>query len=333
MASKLLLLTALSSVVDCRPSSEPARQHVRRGVPQGSITIIGNTTSNLPNIYRDGGGGGKINGDNIMMFSDGLYTSSGYPADDMSNVLGFTSNSIACSNCDGQGLTSLQDFGTTDTGPKQQVPFIDGENPTDTAVWPNQNIASLCGGTCGVSFPQVIDRNAFKAGQDGLLYNTGVKIGLTGFGPAVERPQKALFNRGEPLFGTFATMVGVDGYLYMFATITKTSAQSNGLKMARVPVDLWADRSQYQYWDGSTWSMQMPAYADPSANILMYSQNGFGTEYGPGTGDIWYSPPHGLYVMVFQADDAALDNSGMLFSTSFFSPPLCECMHALFSNG
>lgn len=46
--------------------------------------------SSSPNVYRDGGGGGKIGGKNIMVFSDTTTTAGGAQG----SMKGFTSNSI-----------------------------------------------------------------------------------------------------------------------------------------------------------------------------------------------------------------------------------------------
>ncbi|KAM7211181.1 hypothetical protein V8F06_013440 [Rhypophila decipiens] len=256
-----------------------------------NIQSLGTTTSNLPNIYRDGGGGGKISGINFIIFSDGLYTSGGVPKSDNSNLLNFSSNSLAASNYDGRAIQDLFDFGTPHKGPKQQIPYYynGGENDFTTAIWPNQGITTLCGDICGVSFPSVINRTAISAGQDSR------SISLTAYGPVVTRPTQRLFVRGEPLFGGFGTLVGTDGYLYLFAAITKTADNSNGLKMARVRQNAFADRSQYQYWNGNSWSSKMPEF--------------LGTLYGPGTGDLFYSAYLGQYVLMFQADDAAIDRN------------------------
>jgi hypothetical protein len=313
MAASLLVMALFSGLVKSVPtlssrSSDPLN-------PMPSIQPLGRTTSNLPNIFRDGGGGGRIGGKDFLIFSDGIYTSDGrVPASDnsLANWANFTSNSIACSNCDGRGVTSLQDFGTAAKGPYQQVPFFyrGGEDDHKTAVWPNQGIATLCGGDCGVSFPVVVNRTETDASKMDL-YNTGIGISLTGYGPVVTRPTQALFRRGEPLFGSFATLVGIDGYLYVFATITKTTKASGGLKMARVPQGSWSDRSQYQFWSGSAWTAAVPAYDDGGeANILTWSEDGFGTQYGPGTGDLFYSQHYGRYILMFTSDNPALDPNG-----------------------
>lgn len=56
----------------------------------------------------------------------------------------------------------------------------------------------------------------------------------------------------------------------------------------------------------------MPAYADGgAANIFSYLQEFLSTLYGPGTGNLFYSAYLGQYVLMFQANDAAIDRNGM----------------------
>ena len=306
----LLALIALFLLPNCKASL--ALQPRAKLPPQTNVKFIGRTTSNLPNIFRDGGGGGKINGLNFMIFSDGIYTTNGQvPAKDFSNWANFSSNSIACSNFDGKGITSLTDFGTPEQGPWEQIPFFEanGENNSDNGIWPDQGFATLCNGTCGVSFPLVVDRSLTGQGKDGAIYNTGIEVQLSAYRLLVSRPTQTLFKAGEPLYGTFGTLVGIDGYLYTFAAITKT-AKGNGLKMARVPQGDWDDRSKYEFWTGRKWTTSIPAYDDASSNIFSWSEGLLGTQFGPGTGDLVFSDYYEHYLLFFVSDAAALDPTG-----------------------
>jgi hypothetical protein len=227
------------------------------------------------------------------------------PAKNFSNWANFTSNSIACSDFDSQGITSLTDFGTTEKGPWQQIPYFynNGENDSKNGIWPDQGFATLCNGSCGISFPLVIDRTDEVGGNGaGPLYNTGISIELTAFGPLVSRPVQTLFKNGQPLFGTFSTLVGIDGYFYAFAAITKTP-KSNGLKVARVPQGSWC-------WTGREWVSSIPAYDEAGANILSWSEDMFGSQFGPGTGDLFFSNYYEHYLLIFISDALALDPNG-----------------------
>ncbi|KAK3331505.1 hypothetical protein B0H66DRAFT_98761 [Apodospora peruviana] len=276
-----------------------------------SVVSLGFLTSNYPNIYRDGGGGGQVNGLNLIMFSDGMYTSGGVPNDN--NLRNFTSNSIAVSGYQGAPIQAMTDFGTADKGPKQQIPYFynNGENDLATGIWPNQNLVTLCDGHCAVSFPEVIARDPNHDGMSiASLYNTAVKIEVGAYGPVVTRPTMALFRAGEPLFGTFCALGGIDGYIYTFARITESTPAANGLKLARVPWGGFADRSQYRYWNGAAYVAQMPAYHDGGkSNVFNWTQEAFGKNFGPGYGEIFWSQVYQKYLLLFQSANAAGDNN------------------------
>ena len=330
------------------PLSDPV--HVDSKFSSVRGRSFGQQISNFPHIFRDGGGGGTVNGQHIIMFADGTYTR-GLPPTDLSRMVSFVSNSIGVLGSNTSATTSIArvtDAGTPDRGPDQAIPFFtsQGETPHDTAVWPNCNVATVVEADAstrdvyGVSFPEVIDRNAFRAQKEALLYNTPIAIRMDAKQrPVVTRPQQSLFMRGEVTFGSFCLYSdavgsssvsgaaagggsGGSGYLYLFGRISDPkSSKSNGLKLARVRPQgqAWAKRSNYEFWDGKQWGRRMPAMLDDGvANVFNYSVDGFGTHYGPGSGDIWWSSAHQVYVMLFQSGAAAaLDNSVYLsYSTS-----------------
>lgn len=213
MAIKSIVVLALASLSSCLPANEKRASLP----PKTSVKALGLESSNFPNIYRDGGGGAKINGLNVQWFSDGIYTTDGkIPANNMANWANFTSNSLAVSGYQGAPITSMTDFGNSQKGPNQFIPYLynAGEKDSTYGIWPNCPIATLQGGTQGVGFPQVVNRTAITAGKTADLYNTPVLIGFTGYGPVASRPVQKLFVHGEPYYGTFSAFVGVDGYLY-----------------------------------------------------------------------------------------------------------------------
>ncbi|EJD54806.1 hypothetical protein AURDEDRAFT_141506 [Auricularia subglabra TFB-10046 SS5] len=304
----LLALSAVGTVAVAGPS-------VKRfaAVPPvvARVDILGNSTSNLPNIYRDGGGGGTIGGRQYVIFSDGIYTTGGTPKFGQ-NWANFTSNSIAYSNWNGGGPQQLFDWGNTEKGPVQPIPFKYGEGESDstTGIWPNENIVTSCDGNCGITFPLVIRRSG---SESSALYSTGIKITINpAFGqPIVERPTKALFYAGEPLYGTFSTIVGIDGYFYTYAGIDERKGRdaANGIKVARVPWGSWADRSAYRFWNGDSWVSQIPSVTDTRSTILKFNRDCFGESFGVVNGDVLWSPYYGLWLMVFQSFAPVCDDN------------------------
>ena len=73
------------------------------------------------------------------------------------------------------------------------------------------------------------------------------------------------------------------------------------------------DRSFFKYWDGTTWSATQPAVADTVSSIIVwdYYFNSTTTTspptttvygpYGPGSGDIFWSPFFNTFICIFQA--------------------------------
>ncbi|CAK7244901.1 MAG: hypothetical protein STHCBS139747_006464 [Sporothrix thermara] len=342
-----------------RPTPGPVSEPVKVDQITVQARVFGQQQSNFPHIFRDGGGGGTVGGKYLIIFADGTYTK-GEPPTQPNRIVSFVSNSVAVvgdagspfsSNTAAAGsaasgssqptLARVTDTGSPDRGPAQAVPFLtdQGESAMGTAIWPNHNIAALPGtnGTVGVGYTEVIDRNLFRQQKFGLLYNTPLEIHIDERSgrPVVSRPCKSLFVVGEPMFGSFCVVYpelmpdGGDGYLYLFGRVSEAAnPQSNGLKLARVQRQGFADRSQFEFWDGQRFGPQMPALDDGgAASVFRYSQEAFGKHYGPGSGEIWWSAAHGTYVMVFQNGAAAVDNSIYLsHSTSLtggWSKPVC----------
>lgn len=319
------------------------------------VQPYGQQQSNYPHIFRDGGGGGTVGGKHLIIFADGMYTK-GKPPTDPGLIVSFVSNSIAvageASSPTERKLTNVTDYGSSSRGPDLAVPFLtdQGENVMRTAIWPNHNIAALPGsnGTRGVAFSEVIDRELFKQQKFALLYNTPIEIHIDGHSgkPTVTRKVKNLFNVGEPMFGSFCVVYpeimspgSNDGYLYMFGRVSEAkNPKSNGLKLARVRAEGYADRGQYEFWDGHQFGRQIPEMNDGgAANVFNWSQDVFGKCYGPGSGDIWWSPLHNEYIMLFQNAAAAIDDSLYLTHskslTGGWSKPVCVWKIPRFEDG
>ncbi|CAK7236499.1 hypothetical protein SCUCBS95973_009627 [Sporothrix curviconia] len=338
-----------------QPKPGPASDPVKVDHITTQVRVHGQQQSNFPHIFRDGGGGGTVGGKHLIIFADGMYTR-GEPPSDPKRIVSFVSNSIAVAgdaNSHGSPptLARVTDQGTPDRGPAQAVPFLtdQGETAMGTAIWPNHNIATMPGtnGTVGVAYSEVIDRELFKQQKFALLYNTPLEIHIdarSGY-PAVTRPCKSLFVVGEPMFGSFCVVYpelmpdGGDGYLYLFGRVSEAAnPESNGLKLARVRRQGFADRSQFEFWDGQRFGPTMPALDDGgAASVLHYSQEAFGKHYGPGSGDVWWSAAHGCYIMLLQNGAAAIDPSIYLsHSTSLtggWSKPVCIYKMPRFEDG
>lgn len=132
------------------------------------------------------------------------------------------------------------------------------------------------------------------------MYNTMAKITVTdkvadGQTMPATRIVPQLFQQNENLYGTYAVMAGHgDDNLYLFARNSGSGVGPSSIKIARVPQRAITDKTQYQYWDGSTWSSTQPAVSDAKSNVI--TSQGF-----MDTGEIFWSNHFNCYVHVTSA--------------------------------
>ena len=160
--------------------------------PSFSVQGLGYTTesnSAFDRVSRDGGGGGLVNGDHLIVFSDTMTTNS----DDQ--IIGFTSNSVAYS--DANTPTSLTDFGSNGI-PYLGIPFTANESAWTAAtsgsrmiIWPGSAIAPMPDGVSGVAVYNVAE--LASNGDATALYNTMVKYEPNGSGSQATRAVPQLF--------------------------------------------------------------------------------------------------------------------------------------------
>ena len=80
-------LTSLFAAVHCQALAPRAASAALP--PSFSVTYLGQATSNFPNVTRDGGGGGTVNGENLIIFDDTEVHNA------LGNLTHFVPNSIA----------------------------------------------------------------------------------------------------------------------------------------------------------------------------------------------------------------------------------------------
>ena len=153
------------------------------------------------------------------------------------------------------------------------------------AIWPNTNIVSACGGSCGYTVSDVLDITIIPYAEK-FLYSTLAKITIDDVGPVVTREAVALWYKYQTNYGQFGLARARDGSndIFLFAA----PEDSFGLKVARVDESQIADKTKYTFWDGKKWAKNPPGAQDASANIFQYKQDGFGV----GTGVSAMHPNH-----------------------------------------
>ena len=98
--------------------------------PTFTVSSYAGSATGFPYVGRDGGGGGVLNGKNIMVFSDTTTDNS------TGGFVRFSSNSYTFVPDPASNPLQLQDYGT-DGIPEQAVPWWGDENLSDNFIWPN----------------------------------------------------------------------------------------------------------------------------------------------------------------------------------------------------
>ena len=107
-----------------------ARQAIR--APTFTVSTYASDATGFPYVGRDGGGGGCINGKNVIVYSDTTTTNAA------GGFVNFSSNSYAFVPNPKDPL-KLQDFGTAARPevPVEVVPWHGTENIQENFIWPN----------------------------------------------------------------------------------------------------------------------------------------------------------------------------------------------------
>ncbi|KAI1629112.1 hypothetical protein EDD37DRAFT_37068 [Exophiala viscosa] len=240
----------------------------------------------VPHMSRDGGKGGTINGTHIFVFCD----TASYQINTTSNtslMVGFVSSSVAADDgmkaLYGQPLDLVDHFGEwqDDVGRMRGfAPMTAGEesfnialsgNGYRYAVWPESSLIPL-NASHALLYPSLVYDVVDMDTQAAVFNNLGNSILLVSvdlaYGPGATRVVKQLYQQNQTTFGTLGGVrswgssgTGAnDGSIYLFGQT------DHGVLVARTTPDGFSDLSSYTYWNGSSWSGDMPS---PSSNATM----------------------------------------------------------------
>ena len=100
--------------------------------PTFTVSTYAGDATGFPYVGRDGGGGGSLDGKNVIVYSDTTTT------DAAGKLVNFSSNSYAFVPNPKDPL-KLQDFGSMEKPqiPMEVVPWYGTETVTDNYIWPN----------------------------------------------------------------------------------------------------------------------------------------------------------------------------------------------------
>ena len=265
-----------------------------------------------PRLSRDGGRGGNINGTNVFVFCD--TSTYGKDRDPMLGYLnGFVSSSVAVDESmnalNGKSLNLNNSLGQwqDDVGRMRGwVPMTIGEEAFNTAisgqgyryaVWPNSSPISLNNTHALIYAPLVyleVDMQDQSSPRYTSLGNTLLLISIDPiYGPHADRLENQFFKQDEVNWGSLGGIRAwsskdqdsLDGDIYVFGQA------DGGILLGKVAAQKYDDRDQYTYWNGESWTEEMP----PATSI----SNAFLVDQPVMNMDLIYSPAHKTFVMIY----------------------------------
>lgn len=264
--------------------------------------------STTPSMSRDQGKGGNVAGVNIFVFADtGAYSTP--PASGVASFNGFTSNSIAVDRgmgpASGKPVTLSDPIGAymnKNGATRGFIPWTAGEAAYNNmmisysqrwAIWPESSFVPL-NPTTSLLFAPIVYANTSGGSSFSYAGTTLVEITVPSIGgPVANRIAPLLFPKSSVEWGCMGGIrsFGPDGQtggkVYILA-----SAGASGLYMGRTNATTVTDAASYEFYQGSgIWNSTVPTSTSTAKSIT----------YGAfSTVDIFYSPRHLTFIMVFQ---------------------------------
>ncbi|KIX95888.1 uncharacterized protein Z520_08596 [Fonsecaea multimorphosa CBS 102226] len=263
----------------------------------------------VPHMSRDGGKGGTINGTHLFIFCD----TASFQIDQTSNtsqMVGFVSSSVATDDgmkaLYGQSLDLMDNVGEwqDDVGRMRGfAPMTTGEesfnidlsgNGYRYAVWPESSLIPL-NASHALLYPALVYDVVNMTTQAAVFNDVGNSILVVSvdptYGPFADRVVRQLYTQDQVTFGTLGGIRswgssgtgGNDGHIYLFGK------GDNGVLVARTIPTGYTDLSTYDYWNGSSWTKDLPL-SNSSAVMLDVSVQDL---------DVMYVPAMRSFLMVY----------------------------------
>jgi len=275
------------------------------------------TMAVTPRLARDGGRGGNINGTNVFIFCDtSTYGKDKDPILGYSN--GFVSSSVAVDETmnalAGRPLNLTNSLGQwqDDVGRMRGwVPMTTGEEAFNIAisgqgyryaVWPNSSPVPLNSTHAIIYAPLVyleVDMQDQSSPRYTSLGNTLLLVSIDPvYGPHADRLHNQFFTQNDINWGSLGGIRAwhsngqdnLNGDIYVFGQV------DNGILLGKVAAQNYDDRDQYVYWNGRSWSNEMPP-ATSSSNAFIIDQPIMNM-------DLIYSPAHKTFIMIYLTPEA-----------------------------
>lgn len=289
----------------------------------GTWTIIDATGYNIsnmtviPRISRDGGRGGNVNGTNIFIFCDtSTYGQAKDPT--LGYLNGFVSSSVAVDRTmnalNDQPLSLDNTLGQWQDDVGRMRGFVAmtiGEEAFNIAVsgqgyryavWPNSSPISLNTSHAIMYAPLVyleVDMQDQSSTSYTSLGNTLLSISVDPiYGPHADRLYNQFFQADQVSWGSLGGIRAwsssgqnsPDGSIYLFGQA------DNGVLIGKVPAKSYNDLNMYKYWNGNSWSEEMPP-TNSTSNAFLLDQSIMNM-------DVIYSPGHMTFIMVYLTSEA-----------------------------
>ncbi|KIW50091.1 hypothetical protein PV05_11712 [Exophiala xenobiotica] len=261
----------------------------------------------VPHMSRDGGKGGTINSTHIFVFCD---TASFQIDGTSSQMVGFVSSSVATDDgmkaLLGQPLDLVDNLGEwqDDVGRMRGfAPMTTGEESFNIAlsgdgyryaVWPESSLIPL-NASHALLYPALVYDVVDMSTQSAVFHDLGNCILLVSvdekYGPTAQRVAKQIYQQDQVTYGTLggirswgtSGVGGNSGNIYLFGQT------DHGVLVARTTPNSFTDLSTYTYWDGKSWSNDMPSSSSNATMIDIPIQDL----------DLVYVPALRSFVMVY----------------------------------
>ena len=271
----------------------------------------------VPQISRDGGRGGSINGTQIFVFCDTKSVQIDNTTD-CGQLVSFVSSSVATDKgmnaLYGKPLDLVDNLGEwqDDVGRMRGfAPMTLGEQSYNVAIsgegyryaiWPDSSLIPF-NSSHAILYPTLvfdIDKH-IEAPVFNEIGNSVLMVSVDPtYGPVAERTANQLFKQGQIAFGTVGGIrawgpggIGAnDGYIYLLGQHkgrVNAGTSGNGVLVARTTPSGVNNLSSYTYWDGKSWCNTMPS-VDSTAVILDHLVQNM---------DIVYVPALRSFIMVY----------------------------------
>ncbi|KUJ24637.1 uncharacterized protein LY89DRAFT_727654 [Mollisia scopiformis] len=235
-----------------------------------SSVLLGNVTSTNTENIRDLGFSGVIGDVALNSYGDTLICGDGSAKDRYyqtppCNLL--HANSAAYSDPDPRNVT---DFNLDANGNAQ---IFCGYSEAELAAAPESsygmgitNVIAQSGSTTqGILY---FLKNFRPNGQDHIVGGGAAIVDVTGSYPTCNRTSDHWWDcTKEPQYGDHSQVLADDGYIYVYGGANATIFY-DGVYLTRVPHDSQQDFSQYEYWNGTQFTMDRIYYPNETQAVL-----------------------------------------------------------------